>query len=198
MFPSRCCRPTRQLNGTKPLCGRQLQKEHTKKRRGVLTQSSNHSARTKPLWSRKSRLVMTLASTKEDDRQNSRFTVGLCPITVGRACWIQRRTVLEMFRVRIPAGAAEECSPPESTLCADSYSVCVPPPVLPQWHVKDPGYSAKSAGGRLHLNTHTPLTQRSRCGLTMSLSRQSVGTYQETIAHTQLFREHSVTVVSAR
>ena len=24
-------------------------------------------------------------------------------------------------------------------------------PVLPQWHVKDRGHSAKSAGGRLHL-----------------------------------------------
>ena len=32
-------------------------------------------------------------------------------------------------------------------------------PVLPQWHVKDSGHSAKSAGGRLHLNTHSPLTQ---------------------------------------
>ena len=31
-------------------------------------------------------------------------------------------------------------------------------PVLPQWHVKGPGHSAKSAGGTLHLNTHTPLT----------------------------------------
>ena len=31
-------------------------------------------------------------------------------------------------------------------------------PMLPQWHVKDPGHSAKSAGGRLHLNTHSPLT----------------------------------------
>ena len=29
-------------------------------------------------------------------------------------------------------------------------------PVLQQWHVKDPNHSAKSAGGRLHLNTHTP------------------------------------------
>ena len=36
-------------------------------------------------------------------------------------------------------------------MCADSYSVSVPPPVLPQWHVKDLGHSAKSAGGRLHL-----------------------------------------------
>ena len=26
-------------------------------------------------------------------------------------------------------------------------------PVLLQWHVKDPGHSAKSVGGRLHLNT---------------------------------------------
>ena len=49
-------------------------------------------------------------------------------------------------------------------------------PLLPQWHVKDPGHFAKSAGGRLHLNTHTPLTQRSRSGLTMPLSRHSVGT----------------------
>ena len=48
--------------------------------------------------------------------------------------------------------------------------------VLPQWHVKDPGYSAKRAGGRLHLNTHTPLTQRSRSGLTM-LYGHSLGTY---------------------
>ena len=50
-------------------------------------------------------------------------------------------------------------------------------PVLPQWQVKDLSYSAKNVGGRLHLNTHTPLTQRSRSGLT-TLSRHSVGTYQ--------------------
>ena len=56
-------------------------------------------------------------------------------------------------------------------------------PVLPQWHVKDPGPSAKSTGGRLHLNTHTPLTQRSRSGLTLPLSRQSMGTYPETRSH---------------
>ena len=28
--------------------------------------------------------------------------------------------------------------------------------MLPQQHVKDPGHSARSAGGRLQLNTHTP------------------------------------------
>ena len=50
-------------------------------------------------------------------------------------------------------------------------------PELPEWHVKDPGHSAESAAGRLHLNKHTPLTQPSRSGLTM-LSRHSVGSYQ--------------------
>ena len=56
-------------------------------------------------------------------------------------------------------------------------------PVLPQWHVKDPSHSAKSAGGRLHINTHTPLTQRSCSGLTMPLSRHCVGTYPKTSSH---------------
>ena len=52
--------------------------------------------------------------------------------------------------------------------------------MLTQWHVIDPSHSAKSAGGRLHLNMHTFLPQRSRSGLTMLLSRHSVGTYRET------------------
>ena len=51
-------------------------------------------------------------------------------------------------------------------------------PVLPQWHVKNPGHCTRSAGGRLHPHTHTPLTQRSRSELTMPLSRHSVGTCQ--------------------
>ena len=52
-----------------------------------------------------------------------------------------------------------------------THSVVRSTPVLPQWHVKDPGHSAKSAGGRLNLNTHiyihTPLDHRSRGGLIM-------------------------------
>ena len=51
-------------------------------------------------------------------------------------------------------------------------------PVLPQWHVKDPSHTAKSAGGRLQLNTHAHLTRQSRGGLTM-LSRHGVGTYKK-------------------
>ena len=91
--------------------------------------------------------------------------------------------MIERLRVRIPAGAAGEFSSPELALCADSYSESVPFTVLPQWHVKDPGHSAKSAGGRLHLNTHTPLTQQSRSGLTMSLCMRSVDNYPEMSSH---------------
>ena len=67
-------------------------------------------------------------------------------------------------------------------------------PILPQWHI-NPSHSAESAGGRLHLNMHTSLTQRSRSVLTMPLSRNSVGAFKETSSH---LREHLVTVFSAR
>ena len=42
-----------------------------------------------------------------------------------------------LVRARIPAGAAREFSSPESALCADSYSVSVPPQSLPKcrWQV---------------------------------------------------------------
>ena len=40
-------------------------------------------------------------------------------------------------------------------------------PVVLQWHVKDPGHSAKSIGGRLHLDMHTSLTQWSQSRRTM-------------------------------
>ena len=55
-----------------------------------------------------------------------------------------------MLRVRIQAGAAGEFSSPDLILCADLF-VVRSTPVLPQWRAKDPGHSAKDAGGRLHL-----------------------------------------------
>ena len=64
--------------------------------------------------------------------------------------------MIERSRVRIPAGTAGEFSSPGSTFCADSYFGIRSTPVLPQLHVKNPGHSAKSAGGRLQLNTHAP------------------------------------------
>ena len=46
-------------------------------------------------------------------------------------------------------------------------------------------------------NTHTPLTRRSWSGLTM-VSRHSVGELSGKLAHTQLFRQSSATIVLAR
>ena len=57
--------------------------------------------------------------------------------------------MIERSRVRIPAGAAGEFSSPGSTFYADSYFGI-------RQHEKDPGHSAKRAGGRLQLNTHAP------------------------------------------
>ena len=62
---------------------------------------------------------------------------------------------------------------------------------------KKPGHSAKRTGGRFYLKTYTPLTQRSRSGLAMPLSRHSLGTFRKR-AHTQLVWEQSAPVVSAR
>ena len=64
--------------------------------------------------------------------------------------------MIESSQVPIPAGVAGEFSSPGSSFCADSDSGIRSTSVLPQQHVQDPGYSAKSAGGRLQLKTHTP------------------------------------------
>ena len=48
---------------------------------------------------------------------------------------------------------------------------------------KRPRSFCQSADGRLHQNTHTPLIQRSRSGLTKPMSRHSVETYPETSSH---------------
>ena len=45
----------------------------------------------------------------------------------GIARWKERRTRDQKLRVRIPAGAVKEFSSPESSLCADTYSMYVPP-----------------------------------------------------------------------
>ena len=50
--------------------------------------------------------------------------------------------------------------------------------VLPQWHVKDPGFQPKVRVTG-YTETHKPLTQQSRS----ELSRSSVGTNRETSAH---------------
>ena len=85
--------------------------------------------------------------------------------------------MIERLQVGVPAGAEGELPSPGNFLC--SYSVSVAPPcyLLLQWHIKDPGHSAKSASGWFHRNLPTTLSKWSVSGLPM-LSRHSVGTYQ--------------------
>ena len=61
-----------------------------------------------------------------------------------------------------------------SQLCVLTLIRCPFHPVLPQWHIKGLGHSAKIAGGVLHLNIRS-------CAFDLrltTLSRNSVGTYQ--------------------
>ena len=82
----------------------------------------------------------------------------------GSAQWLEHRTHECRSWVQIPAGAAVKFSSPGSTFCANSYFGIHSTPVLPQQHVKDPGHSAKSAGGSLQLNMHASY----RCGYAWS------------------------------
>ena len=65
--------------------------------------------------------------------------------------------MIERSQVRIPAGAAGDFSSPGSTFCADSYfGIRYSYFGYRSSTEKDPGHSAKSAGGWLQLNTHAP------------------------------------------
>ena len=72
----------------------------------------------------------------------------------GQLSGYSARLMIESLRIQIPTGVVGEFSSPWSTFCADSYFGTRTTPMLPQQHVKDPGHSAKSAGGRLQLNMH--------------------------------------------
>ena len=108
--------------------------------------------------------------------------VGVC-WEAGMACWLERRTRHRKVASSNPGRSGGRFFfSIVNFVCWLLFGVRSIP-VLLQWHVKDPGHAAKSAGGRLHLNMHTPLTQRNRSGLTMPLSRHSLGTCQETSSH---------------
>ena len=108
--------------------------------------------------------------------------------------WWGAGLAIGRLRFRFPTGALGELSSPELTFCADSYSVSVPPPVIRQWHVKDPGHSAKMYRWQVtgkHAYALEPM--KSRPGLIL-LSRHSTGICQGKRAHTQLVRKRSSTV----
>ena len=69
-----------------------------------------------------------------------------------------------------------------------------------QWYsmmIETNSLFCQKGNGRLHLNTHTPFTQRSRNGLTYMLCRHKVGTYQGNDL-SKLAMEHPAVVISGR
>ena len=63
--------------------------------------------------------------------------------------------MIERSRVQVLAGAVGDFSSPEVIFCADWYSLSAAPACYFSGAQKDPGHSARSASGRLHLNTYT-------------------------------------------
>ena len=83
----------------------------------------------------------------------------------GIACWFEHRTRDRKVESSNPGRSSKRLFFSRvNSVCWLLFSVHSTP-TLPQWHVKDPGHSANSVGGRLHINTHTPLSQRSRSGV---------------------------------
>ena len=64
----------------------------------------------------------------------------------------------------------------QGQLSVPSYSGICFTPMLLQGHMKDPGHSAKSAGGKLQLNTHAPFL----CGFELD----------DTVNHCMVYLEH--------
>ena len=62
---------------------------------------------------------------RERDFDSAVVAVVVNGVLFETACWYTAGLAIEWLRVRITAG---ELSSPESTLCADSYSVSVPHP----------------------------------------------------------------------
>ena len=116
-------------------------------------------------------------------RSRGKMTNTFWVCTAGIACWLERWSHDQKVVSSNPSRSGRRFFFSRvNFVCWLSFGVSSTPLLL-QWHVKDPSHSAKSAGGRLHLNMHTPLTQRSWSGLTMLLSRHSAGIYQEMSSH---------------
>ena len=85
--------------------------------------------------------------------------------------------MVERLRVQIPSGRAEDFSSPELNLCADSYSVSVPPRDTAVARIRPRLFCQKCRWQVTPKHAYTS-TQRSRNGLTKPLSRYSVGAYR--------------------
>ena len=128
-------------------------------------------------------------------KNETKLTENMLQIALSIACWLECRTRDRKVASSNPGRSGGRIFFSRVNFVCWLLFGVRSTPVLPQWHVKDPCHSAKSAGRRLHLNTYTSLTQQVGVGWLCHCP----GIVWESIrkrAHTQLIREHSVTVVS--
>ena len=97
----------------------------------------------------------------------------------GIASWLERRKGCE-FESR---QERREDFLLQSQLCLLTLIWCPYQPRVTAVARKRPRSFCQKCKWQIHLNTHTLLSQRSRSGLTMPLSRHSVGIYPETNSH---------------
>ena len=117
------------------------------------------------------------------------YVIAFARLSADTALHFARLTVkiTALYFVYISGSCTEHAHSCISPVC-EMHSPTFPPPflflsrALSKKHI--PTFRlCKSCSTSTSLNTHTPLTQRSRSWLTMPLSRHSVGTYQETSSH---------------
>ena len=130
-------------------------------------------------------------------RSHSHQLVVSIPRGAGIVCWQERRTRNRTVASLIPGRSGGRIFFSRvDFVCWLLFGVCSTP-VSSQWHVKDSGHSAKRSGGSLQLNTRTHWPNEVGVGW-LCRCPDIVWELIKKRAHTQLVKEHSVTVVSAR
>ena len=115
----------------------------------------------------------------------------------GIACWLERPTRDRKVASSNPGRGGGEFSTLELTLCADSYSVSVPPPCYGSGTKKTLVILPKNSGGGGVKNKHAyTLDQTKSAWVDYATVQAQCGNPIRKRAHTQLVREHSATAVS--
>ena len=114
--------------------------------------------------------------------------------TAGMACWLERQTCDRKVESSNPSRSGRRIFFSRVNFVCRLLFGVRSIPMLPQWHAKYPGHSARSAGGWLHM--HTSLAKQvgvGRLSYCLGIALEPIRKW----AHMQDVREHLVTVISA-
>ena len=97
----------------------------------------------------------TMPGQRHSQPTPTSLSQGVCQEVTGKACWLECRTHYRKVVSLNPARSGGRIFFSRVNFVCWLLFGVHSTPLLPQWHVKDPGHFAKSAGGRLHLDTRT-------------------------------------------